>query len=96
MSISGRSQLPAAPPADATVGVRLALAEVLGLLDEEIAPGASLRDDLGALTEDLDPLVRAVRRHTGIAIEAGDLPLGSITVDNLTRLVAGLRRLADA
>jgi len=72
--------------------VRLAIGDALGLWEDEIRLAASLRDDLGAFSADLQAIAAGVRRHAGVEIGVGDMPLGSVTVSNLVQLVSGLLR----
>jgi hypothetical protein len=79
---------------DIATAVRRAVGDALGLVDDEVALGASLRDDLGAFADDLDRIAARVHRSTGVRIDAGDMPLCTVTVANLVALVTGLRRIA--
>jgi acyl carrier protein len=50
-----------------------AVAEALGLSEEEVTLDATLIDDLGAESIDLLDILFRIERSTGIKIEAGDL-----------------------
>ena len=53
--------------------VQEAVANALGVDDDEAAPDATLMDDLGAESIDLLDILFRIERATGIKIEAGDL-----------------------
>jgi acyl carrier protein len=53
--------------------VREAVAEALGLDEDEVAPDATLLDELGAESIDLLDMLFRLGRSTGLKIEAADL-----------------------
>src|SRR5881396_1047761 len=53
--------------------VREAVASALGLEDDEVAPEATLMDDLGAESIDLLDILFRIERSTGVKIQASDL-----------------------
>jgi acyl carrier protein len=56
-----------------TTGVKFAVAEALGLDDDEVTPESTLLGDLGAESIDLLDILFRVERNLGVKIEAGDL-----------------------
>lgn len=54
-------------------GVHVAVAEALGLDEEEVTADATLLGDLGAESIDLLDILFRVERQVGVKIEAGDL-----------------------
>jgi acyl carrier protein len=54
-------------------GVTVAVADALGLEEDEVTPDATLLGDLGAESIDLLDILFRIERQVGIKIEAGDL-----------------------
>lgn len=54
-------------------GVQIAIAEALGLDEDEVTADATLLGDLGAESIDLLDILFRIERQVGVKIEAGDL-----------------------
>jgi acyl carrier protein len=59
--------------ADVDSAVKEAVVEALALDDDEVTPGSTLMDDLGAESIDLLDILFRVEKSTGVKIEASDL-----------------------
>lgn len=59
--------------ADVDAAVKEAVVEALALDDDEVTPGSTLMDDLGAESIDLLDILFRIEKSTGVKIEASDL-----------------------
>jgi acyl carrier protein len=59
--------------ADVDSAVKEAVVEALALDDDEVTPGSTLMDDLGAESIDLLDILFRIEKATGVKIEAADL-----------------------
>jgi acyl carrier protein len=59
--------------ADADTAVKEAVTEALALDHDEVTPGSTLMDDLGAESIDLLDILFRIEKSTGVKIEASDL-----------------------
>lgn len=64
--------------------VRSTLVDALGVDDEDVTPGASLRNDLGAESIDLLDIVFRLERNFGIKIPRGELFPENVSDPDLT------------